>query len=201
MQVTASAYVAAEIRWPQVFSAERCSPERKAELMAAMRIVRPVLVRGHESMVMLRMLHEDITCGPRILKHWPQVRARVLQTPLNGVPPKLIDYCSPQLRAYRTLHMPCPAHVQAMHEALASWKEDEQPLVELFESTRNEWMTQRTESWMQLQQPYPGVMDALNEGGAPFYIVSSKAAKRVSALAQVVCCRLADTRGRLTESY
>lgn len=51
---------------------------------------------------------------------------------------------------------------------------------------RNAWMTERTESWMQLQQPYPGVLDAFKGCHFPVYIASSKAGHRVSALMKAV---------------
>ena len=43
LQVTASALVAAEERWPQLFAG--VSPEREREVLQLMRRVRPVLVR------------------------------------------------------------------------------------------------------------------------------------------------------------
>ncbi|GAX77267.1 hypothetical protein CEUSTIGMA_g4713.t1 [Chlamydomonas eustigma] len=70
-EITASALVAARERWPQAFS--HLNLDREAAVKEKMRIVRPVLVRGFESMVMLRMLVEDLNNANKILENWSQV--------------------------------------------------------------------------------------------------------------------------------
>lgn len=51
LQITASAFEAAAQRWPDLFGSVQQSGEQRAQLREAMRTVRPVLVRGYESMV------------------------------------------------------------------------------------------------------------------------------------------------------
>ena len=58
LQITASAFEAAAIRWPELFAPEALGAERRTALREAMRTVRPVLVKGYESMVMLRCVCE-----------------------------------------------------------------------------------------------------------------------------------------------
>ncbi|KXZ55807.1 hypothetical protein GPECTOR_2g1357 [Gonium pectorale] len=114
-----------------------------------MRTVRPVLVRGFESMVMLRLLLRDPECPNTlgaILHRWPE----------------------------------------ELDRALSEWGESAEELNKVFEAVRNDWMNNRTESWMALQVPYEGVSEPLRASPFPVYIVSSKAGHRVSALSQAV---------------
>ncbi|KAG2493125.1 hypothetical protein HYH03_008552 [Edaphochlamys debaryana] len=148
-EITASAFEAAAQRWPELFGSGRVAPERRAALREAMRGVRPVLVRGYESMVMLRRLLRDPDCAATrdaILTRWEAELPR----------------------------------------ALAEWGESAEELNRLYEAVRNDWMTNRTDSWMALQVPYEGVGEALREMPFPYYIASSKAAHRVSALSGAV---------------
>ncbi|PNG99865.1 hypothetical protein TSOC_014357, partial [Tetrabaena socialis] len=75
---------------------------------------------------------------------------------------------------------------QQLPAAISEWGESEEELTKVFEVMRNDWMNNRTESWMALQVPYAGVAEALRECPFPFYIASSKAGHRVSALATSV---------------
>ncbi|EFJ46071.1 hypothetical protein VOLCADRAFT_93606 [Volvox carteri f. nagariensis] len=53
---------------------------------------------------------------------------------------------------------------------------------QVFEAVRNDWMNNRTESWMALHVPYTGLVEALSVTPFPIFIASSKAGHRVSAL-------------------
>ncbi|GIL90107.1 hypothetical protein Vretimale_13937 [Volvox reticuliferus] len=149
-EITASAFEAAALRWPELFSDSVLDMgSKRAQLREAMRMVRPVLVRGFESMVMLRMLSRDPSC--------PKTLAAILNRWSEELP-----------------------------RALSCWGESSDELTQIFEAVRNDWMTNRTESWMALQVPYTGVVEALGETRSPIYIASSKAAHRVSALSSAV---------------
>ncbi|GIL54086.1 hypothetical protein Vafri_9641 [Volvox africanus] len=149
-EITASAFEAAALRWPDLFSDSVLDVGgKRAQLREAMRIVRPVLVRGFESMVMLRILLRDPSCPKTldaILKCWSEELPR----------------------------------------SLSFWGESADELTQIFEAVRNDWMNSRTESWMALQVPYAGVVEALGATRSPIYIASSKAAHRVSALSSAV---------------
>jgi len=69
--------------------------------------------------------------------------------------------------------------LQAM---LSGWGEDWQQLQQAFEQHRGDWLASDREGWLAMNQPYPGVAEALRYCEFPFYIASSKAAKRVSPL-------------------
>ncbi|GLC69241.1 hypothetical protein PLESTF_000806100 [Pleodorina starrii] len=81
-EITASAFEAAALHWPDLFSDSVLDVgNRKAQLREAMRTVRPVLVRGFESMVMLRMLLRDPPCPATrdaILNRWSEELPRSL---------------------------------------------------------------------------------------------------------------------------
>ncbi|KAG2438890.1 hypothetical protein HYH02_010686 [Chlamydomonas schloesseri] len=80
-EITASAFEAAAIRWPGLFGPGALSDERRAALREAMRTVRPVLVKGYESMVMLRLLLRDPNCVVTlraILGRWGEELPRAL---------------------------------------------------------------------------------------------------------------------------
>lgn len=72
-EVSQSAYAAAEQHWPDIFG--NISDTKRKALLQNMRSVRPVLVRGYESMVMLRLLTEcrDGTTAQSILNQWPEL--------------------------------------------------------------------------------------------------------------------------------
>ncbi|EFJ46070.1 hypothetical protein VOLCADRAFT_105717 [Volvox carteri f. nagariensis] len=80
--ITASAFEAAALRWPHLFSSSDLDVDGKREqLRQAMRLVRPVLVRGFESMVMLRLLHRNPSCPATqsaILHNWTEELPRAL---------------------------------------------------------------------------------------------------------------------------
>ncbi|PNW73936.1 hypothetical protein CHLRE_13g578900v5 [Chlamydomonas reinhardtii] len=80
-EITASAFEAAAIRWPELFAPEALGAERRTALREAMRTVRPVLVKGYESMVMLRLLLRDPNCEVKlrsILSAWSAELPRAL---------------------------------------------------------------------------------------------------------------------------
>ena len=52
-EVSLSAVVAARHRWPGLMAGIGPDSEQEAELLTAMRVVRPVLVKGFESLVMV----------------------------------------------------------------------------------------------------------------------------------------------------
>ncbi|KAF5831205.1 hypothetical protein DUNSADRAFT_13463 [Dunaliella salina] len=76
-EVTASAFAACKQRWPHIFGS--LSAEDQQRIADGMRAVRPVLIKGYESMVMARILAED---GPKavdsILADWPQLQVERL---------------------------------------------------------------------------------------------------------------------------
>ncbi|GIM15285.1 hypothetical protein Vretimale_18119 [Volvox reticuliferus] len=63
---------------------------------------------------------------------------------------------------------------EELPRALSCWGESSDELTQIFEAVRNDWMTNRTESWMALQVPYAGVVEALGKTRPPIYIASSK---------------------------
>jgi hypothetical protein len=75
-----------------------------------------------------------------------------------------------------------PAPLQT---ALASYGEPDggAALRRFFEGYRSARMTVGRAGWIRANAPYPGVVDALRECAAPWYIVSSKSAARVATLA------------------
>lgn len=80
-EVTASALMAAALRWPALFNDATVTPGTRQQLLAGMRAVRPVLVRGFEAMVMLRMLLADpgsTQLRDKILGGWHEILGQQL---------------------------------------------------------------------------------------------------------------------------
>lgn len=72
-EVSASAIAAAAARWPEIVGPVERDEARRAALFEGLRTVRPVLVRGYESMVQARLLAQDPSCAPQLLNDWQAV--------------------------------------------------------------------------------------------------------------------------------
>ncbi|KAF8063748.1 hypothetical protein HT031_003605 [Scenedesmus sp. PABB004] len=69
-----------------------------------------------------------------------------------------------------------------LEATLARWGEDWQALQAAFEAHRAAWLASDRAGWLQRNQPYPGMVDALSTCDYPLYFASSKAAHRVATL-------------------
>ncbi len=72
-------------------------------------------------------------------------------------------------------HRPVPGYTTSVGRLTRScFRAPRAPHPQLYEAVRNDWMTNRADSWMALQVPYEGVAQALRDCPFPTYIASSK---------------------------
>ncbi|KAI3426337.1 hypothetical protein D9Q98_008710 [Chlorella vulgaris] len=69
-----------------------------------------------------------------------------------------------------------------LEATLRRWGEDAAALAAAFEAHRSQQMSRNSERWLSLNPLYPGVAAALADSPYPFYIASSKAARRLVPL-------------------
>jgi hypothetical protein len=67
MEVSSAGIAAAELQWPEIFK-----NGEKAKLLAGVAQARPRLVKGYESMIMARIIHEDQNGVEKILNGTPR---------------------------------------------------------------------------------------------------------------------------------
>eukprot|EP00877_Chromochloris_zofingiensis_P013097 jgi/Chrzof1/8040/UNPLg00085.t1 len=127
--------------------------------------------------------------------YWPDVFAAAVDTTQQSVLSGLKKTRPVLIRGYESMVMArmlledpqCVDAILAdwesvLNSTLSKWREDPQSLQTAFEHHRAGWLSSDRAGWLALNQPYPGVKDALQDCQFPVYIASSKAGHRVSTL-------------------
>jgi len=67
---------------------------------------------------------------------------------------------------------------------MEDWKEEREPLVDLFGKVRDEWIDKDLAGWIGANRFYPGIADALKFASSELYIVTTKQSRFADALLQ-----------------
>ncbi|KAK9830317.1 hypothetical protein WJX72_010962 [[Myrmecia] bisecta] len=75
-EISTAGLLAASAYWPELFRG--LDAERRAAIVRNLKLTRPVLIKGFETMIMARLLLEDPACVDRILSNWDEVLSQAL---------------------------------------------------------------------------------------------------------------------------
>jgi len=126
-------------------------------LAAKMRLLRPVLETGYESLLMMRLCADE---------------ALVAQRTSSGQRPLTTGEITANWNDLRDM-------------LLARYGLKREEAIEAYSAVRDSWLTEDLDSWLQANKFYPGTVAAVSEamaGGAQIYIVTTKQRRFAQAL-------------------
>ncbi|MFS7932356.1 putative HAD-like superfamily protein [Helianthus anomalus] len=135
---------AAKLRWPELFATVDSSLEDW--FVDQMRILRPVVETGYETLLIVRLLLE--------IKN-PSLRTSSVANGLTveGILENWFDI---------------------LPVVMKEWSENKEELIDLFDVVRDEWVENNVDAWLGANRFFPGVPDALKFSSSQLYIVTTK---------------------------